>query len=89
MGARCRLKMLVRVWALVAVWSSWWAWALVIVWSGRRYLRVVWVRVLAVVEVVGGHPCSSPLLHGGGGHGWLLLFMHGSGRHRQLLPFVW
>ena len=66
-----------------------WAWALVIVWSGRRYLRVVWVRVLAVVEAVGGHPCSSPLLHGGGGHGCLLLFMHGSGRHRQLLPFVW
>ena len=45
-------------------------------------------RVLAVVEAVGGHPCSSPLLHGGGGHGCLLLFMHGSGRHRQLLPFV-
>jgi len=47
------------------------------------------VRVLVVVEAVCGHPCSSPLLHGGGGHGCLLLFMRGSGRHRQLLPFVW
>jgi len=47
-----------------------WAWALVIVWSGHRYLRVVWVRVLVVVEAVGGHLCSSPLLHGGG-HGCL------------------
>jgi len=58
-----------------------WAWALVIIWSGRRYLRVVWVRVLVVVEAVGSHLCSSPLLHGGG-HGCLLLFMH---CHCQLL----
>jgi len=59
-----------------------WAWALIIVWSSHRYLRVVWVRVLVVVEVVGSHPCLLPLLHDGGGHGCLLLFMC---HHRQLL----
>jgi len=59
-----------------------WAWALVIIWSSRHYLRVVWVRVLVVVEAVGGHLCLLPLLHGGGGHGCLLLFMR---RYHQLL----
>ena len=76
-GPHCCVKLMV------------WAWALIIVWSSRHYLRVVWVRVLVVIEAVGSHLCSSPLLHGGGGHGCLLLFMCGSGCHRQLLPFVW
>jgi len=40
------------------------------------------VRVLVVVEAVGGHLCLSPLLQGGGGHGCLLLFMC---HHCQLL----
>jgi len=94
MHAHCHLKMLVQVWALIAMWSSWCghgplsSFGAVVVWSSRHYLRVVWVRVLVVVEVVGSHQCLSLLLHGGGGHGCLLMLCGSGCRCHRLLP-IW
>ena len=77
MGVHHYLRVLVQVWLLSPVEGGGESMC------ARRCLKML-VQVWALVAVwsSGGHLCSSPLLHGGGGHGCLLLFMC---RHCQLL----
>jgi len=93
MGPRHHLRVLVWAWVFIVVRGCWCRRLKEVVGACVLLFEGVWVKVLVVVEAVGGHPCSPPLLHSGVAMGaccclCMVVIVEGTGLREGLLPLL-